>query len=308
MKNELKKQIAEGLSKYLEDNCMSQNVFSEQTGINVAYLSALRAGNHNVGATPIADKWYFLIADKIGYKLEKSYWETIPTSQLKRIVVTLEDAKKFGYTNTIIGETGSGKSFVAEMFARKYPVDAFKVIISQSDNINDIIDKILDALKIAGGKSRSKKLIDIQKHLKNMKHQGFTPILIFDEAEFMKQPALCAIKELYDNLKGTCAIILIGTNQLLKNFEKLRKRNKDGMPQLYRRLKFGIRILPVIDRNFSQFLIYIEDKALRRFIIENCDNYGELHDVLMPAMREADRLGEPLTEDFVRTILNMPKL
>ena len=42
-----------------------------------------------------------------------------------------------------------------------------------------------------------------------------------------------------------------------------------------------------------------------RFLRENCDNYGELHDVLVPAMREADITGEPLTVDFIKTVLDI---
>jgi len=93
---------------------------------------------------------------------------------------------------------------------------------------------------------------------------------------------------------------------LTDHIEKLRKRNRDGIPQLYRRIKFGINTLPRIDRSYKMFLDGI-NADLRRFLISNCDNYGELHDVLVRAQREAERTGQPLTENFVRTILNMPK-
>ena len=139
-----------------------------------------------------------------------------------------------------------------------------------------------------------------------LKLQGLMPMIIFDEAEYMKQPALCALKELYDNLNKKCALVLIGTDQLIKNIERMRKRNKDGIPQLYRRIKFGIRVLPSIDTSFKEFLNSIEDKELVKFLKSNCDNYGELHDALVPAMREADRIGEPLTEKLVRKVLNIP--
>jgi len=119
----------------------------------------------------------------------------------------------------------------------------------------------------------------------------------------MKIPALCAMKELYDNLKGCCAIVLSGHIQFTDNIEKLRKRNRDGIPQLYRRIKFGIRYLPGIDRKFDLFVAGL-DRELRKFLTEHCENYGELHDVLVPAMREADRTEEPLTVALVRKVLN----
>ena len=308
MKSQMKQQIAQSLAKYMHAHGMSQNEFAKQTGVNVAYLSAINNGDDKVGETPIANKWYEIIAEKIGVKLEKSYWEPVVTEQLKRTLATLEDAKEYGYTNVITGETGCGKSFACKLFASQYPIDTFIITVSQSDTIGDLIDKVLDTLKLPSAKSKSKRLNDITKHMRNLKHQGLKPMLMFDEAEYMKQPALCAMKEFYDNLQNVCSIIMIGTDQLIRNLDKMRRKNKDGIPQLYRRIKFGIRVLPMIDKTFKEFLNTIEDKGLRKFLCANCNNYGELHDVLVPALREADRTNQSLTEDFVRTILNMPNL
>jgi hypothetical protein len=143
--------------------------------------------------------------------------------------------------------------------------------------------------------------------LREFKMEGRQPLLVFDECEFMKQIALCAVKEFYDNLVEPkyCGIVLAGHYQLINNVERMKKRSKDGIPQLYRRIKFGCRYLPAIDAKFTLFLNGIEDKNLRKFLCENCDNYGELHDVLVPAMREADRTGDVITEGFVRKVLNI---
>ena len=142
--------------------------------------------------------------------------------------------------------------------------------------------------------------------LLKIKIDGRNPTLIFDESEYMKQPTLCNMKELYDHLIGKCGLVMIGTNQLIAKIEKLKNKNKDGMPQFYRRIKYNIRELRPIDTRFQQFLTGITDPKLVRFLQQECQNYGELHDVLLPAMREAKRLGEPLTENLVRKILNLP--
>ena len=90
----------------------------------------------------------------------------------------------------------------------------------------------------------------------------------------------------------------------MTHLEQMKRKNKDGIPQFYRRVKFGVRKLEPIDRRFPGFLDDITDRELVRFLTENCDNYGELHDVLVPSMREADITGEPLTVDFIKTVLN----
>lgn len=313
MNAELKKQIIAELESYLSVHSLSANEMAKKAGINVAYISALRSGKEILTVSsgkevPISEKWYKKIAEFIGFEIEQTYWEAVPTEQFLRTIATLEDAKKYGYTNVIIGSTGSGKTFTADIFVKQNPTDTFKITVGKLDTIGDLIDKVVDVLNLPTAKTKSKKIREIVKKLRQLKYEGLQPALIFDEAEYMNQPALCAMKELYDNLNGICSIVLIGTDQLTRNLDKLRKKNKDGIPQLYRRIKFGIRLLPNIDKTFKQFLNGISDTGLIRFLQQNCENYGELHDVLVPAMREADRTGEPLTENFVRTIIGIPNI
>lgn len=303
-----KEQVTDALNAYIQTNAISANEIVKRSGVNESYISSIRNGDLYAGKSEIKDKWYLIIADFIGLSLDKQYWNLQETPQLRRMLATLEDAKKNGQTNIIIGETGSGKSYISDLFIRANPVDTFKIVVGSLDTIGDLLDKIIDVLKIATPKTKSKKIGEIAKRLKQLKLEGHEPHIIFDECEYMKQPALCSMKELYDALIGVCGITLIGTSQLTDNLDKLRKKNRSGIPQFYRRVKFGIRELPSIDRSFKMFLENIQDKGLINFLKQNCDNYGELHDVLVPAMKEADRTGEPLTENFVRVILGMPKL
>lgn len=307
MKKEIKIEIVKSLEDYLATHQMSQNEFVKKTGINEAYISNMRNQSFAIGKTEIAAKWFELVAQKIGFQLQKQYWQPVATNQMNFMLSVFEDAKENGDTNLIIGDTGAGKSFITKLFASHNPLDLFIIKVGSSDNLADLIDKILEKAKIPTAKTKSKNINGIIKHMQKLKFDGYKPMIVFDESEYMKQPTLGMMKELYDDLSGHCSIIMIGTDELLDNLDKLRKRKKAGMRQFYRRIKFGIRELPKIDRKFNGFLDKIEDKELIKFLQTNCENYGELHDCLVPAMREADRLGEPLTEDFVRKVLNMPK-
>lgn len=316
MKQEIKQQIIESLEAYMEHHGISANDVAKKTGVNASYLSNMRAGNFTVlsgtNQVAIADKYFENIAKLIGHNLVKVYGQRVATPQLKRIIASLEGAKEMGYTSVLIGETGSGKTFTVDIFARSYPLDCFVVTVGSQDNMGDLLDKIAEKIGITTEKTKSRTLRAITRKMKSMRSDGLRPMLIFDESEYMKQPALCNLKEMYDHLYGVAALVLIGTEQLIKNIEKMRRKNRDGMPQLYRRIKFGILHLPLIDRSFKYFLndflnAELPDEVVR-FVRENCENYGEIHDVLVPAMREADRLGQPITENLIRTILNMPKL
>lgn len=320
MDKAVKDGIREALEAFLTEQNMTQNVFSEKSGVNGLYLKGVRDKENphiyiSKGVeTPISDKWYYKIAEYIGYKVQKTYWETKATDQFLRVLATLEDARKFGYTNVIIGETGSGKSYVCDLFQKKYRQDVFIIKLGKSDNVGDVLDKTIDALNIpdnkhqkvrGSGQTRSKSLRirKIIKYLQRLKLEGFNPTVIWDEAEYMNLATLCAIKEFYDELRQVAALILIGTDQLLDNLIAMSTSNKAGMPQFYSRIKFGIRELKSIDRKFPMFLDDVDDKAVRKFIETQCNNYREVHDILVPAMREADRLSVPLDVDLILNML-----
>lgn len=313
MTKETKDNIITNLEFWLDENGFSANAFSEKYNIPSNYISQMRNGKYFIPVDgvdrEINTKYFRMIAEVIGMDVsgKTEFWKLSETPQAIQIMATLEDAKLYGYTNIIIGETGCGKTYISDLFIKQNPKDNFKVTVGSLDTMADLLDKILDSLKLPQAHSKSRKIGTIIKEMKRLRLNGRTPILIFDEAEYMKQATLCNIKEFHDHLNKQCGIVLIGTHQLIQKIEKLKKKDSPGMPQFYRRVKYGIRVLKSIDTRFNDFLKGIEDKALVRFLQSECDNYGELHDALVPSMREAERLGEPLTENLVRKVLNLPK-
>lgn len=313
MTNKQRERIILELEHWMDVNDFSANQFAEKSKIPSNYLSYMRKGQEYVPVgdkqVPINDKYYRMVAETIGYSFgEPTIWKPQETPQLVQMLSTLEDAKEFGYTNIIIGSTGSGKTYAIDIFIKQAPKDNFKITVGSMDTIVDLLDKMCDALRIPTTHSKSRKINEIIRELKRLKLNGRNPVLIFDEAEYMKQATLCNVKELHDHLNKHCGIVLVGTDQLLTKIEKLKRKNSPGMPQFYRRVKYGIKVLKSIDTSFKEFLKDIPDKQLVRFIQRECENYGELHDVLVPAMREASRMDEPLTEALVRKVLNLPKV
>jgi transcriptional regulator with XRE-family HTH domain len=274
---ETKKLIVKAIEVFIDKHNLSQSDFASKSGVNASYIINIRKNDFTIkvgGKTiDIAAKWFNRIANFIGFETEKSYWKTVPTDQMKSILATLNDAKENAETAVITGDTGCGKTFVANLFAQKNPSDTYIIKVGSSDNLNDLLIKLLGKLKVVQYKaSKSSKIRTISAHLKAMSEW--------------------------------CALVLIGTSQLTDNIEKLKRKNKAGIPQLYRRIKFRIRALPTIDRSFKDFLNGIET-GLKRWLQANCENYGELHDVLVPAMREAERTNQPLTEEFVKMVLGI---
>lgn len=306
--------IAKALKKYLVENNFTQSDIVNKTGIRKEFVSIILKENskfmYDAKGTEafIHQKYFYIIANLCGFETEKKYWQTQPTPQTNAILAILTDAKKYSQTITIIGETGCGKTHTANLFTAKNSIDTFLVTAGSSDNLNDLLDKILDELKThSTGTSKSTKIRWIARRFEGLKTYGHKPMLIIDESEYLRQTSLCAMKEIYDNIHEFCSIVFIGTDQLIENIEQLKRRNKSGIPQFQRRVKFGLRVLPNIDRTFKQFIGDIEDIEFKRFLLTNCKNYGELHDVIVPVSIEAERLNVSLDMQLVRKVLNLPE-
>lgn len=309
----VKKEIISAVVAYMDQHSISQSDLATKAGVRKEYLSIMLKPESNFmysagkGAEGFINPRHFnALARFIGFSTEKEYWTTQPTAQTSAILANLSEAKENHQTLTIIGQTGSGKSYTANLFAQRNPLDVFLITVGASDSLADLIEKIAEKLKLNVGKSKSTRLRWIGFKMRELKFDGYKPMIIFDEAEFMRQPAICAMKELHDYMHEFCSMVFVGTDQFVQNVEKLKKRNRPGIPQFHRRIKLGLRVLPSIDRSFGIFVDDIEDTELKKFILRNCDNYGELHDMLVPATREADRLNVPLSMELVRKVLNLP--
>jgi DNA transposition AAA+ family ATPase len=312
MELKIKKNIATTARKFLLENNVTQTILADKCGVPKEYFSqilkvdtdfTINAGKGKM--VTIADKYFERIASFLGLSLTDTFWQIKQTPQLTMIIHEMYQAKQNGRTILVVGETGAGKTITANLLLKRYPADTYLVTVGSTDNLSDLIDKVLEQLNITTGPTKSKRLNDITKKLRKMREDGFNPQIIFDESEYMKPAALCSMKELYDHVNEFASIAMIGTEQLITNLDKLRRRNKPGIPQFYRRIKFGIRNVPDVDRTFKLFLDGLSTEV-KSFLRKICENYGELHDVLVPVRREAERLDKEIDVNFIRLVLNLP--
>jgi DNA transposition AAA+ family ATPase len=307
MKHEEKQAVKEAALAYMQEKGLSQNKFAKIIGVNASYMSNILNGvftyTHSKTGEDrdIDDRWFAMIADAIGFSLKKEYWPLVETDQFIDIAKELTEAKRTSKPRIIIGETGCGKSYTVERFTKAYPGEAFNVTCNKNDTISDLVRKIQTALKLNFEGSNSYRIDRISMELYKLSQLGLSPIITFDESEYLSVTGLLSLKTIYDYLKDMCSITLIGTSDLLNKLERSRKR--EGMPQFIRRFKAGIRVVRPIDRTFSRFFEGKGiSKGLRDILTRNADNYGELADYLEPAIREADRRGVALTEEFFNSM------
>lgn len=290
----LRKEIADAAKTYIDEKTISLNELARRSDINQAYISQMM----NLKGE-IADKWYYALAKGIGYPLDVVFWEHIPTAQYKAIVSHLEEARNLGRNRILIGDSGCGKTYSIDRYVMTNPQDTFRLTVSSLHTTRAVIDDIMDVIGLEPCGIPITKLRNIAHRLSMSQLEGRKPLLIVDECENLKLNAFGVIKSLYDKLEGVCPIVLIGTSQIEYKIANMLKLNKVGIPQFQRRFKAGERHLPPVDRSFKLFLENkVEDTKLRTYLRRICGNYGELHDYLELALREADRQGKELTYGF----------
>jgi DNA transposition AAA+ family ATPase len=294
MKEELRKEIVDAATLYIKEKGISLNEHARRSDINQAYLSQMI----NLKGE-IADKWYYALAKSVGYSLDIIYWEHVHTPQYKAIIAHLEESRTLSRNRILIGDTGCGKTYAIKRYVMTNPQDTYLITISTLHTLHTLIEDIMNSIGLEPCGIPVTRLRNIAHRLSMFQLEGRKPLIIIDECENMKNSAFGVIKSLYDQLEGVCPIVLIGTSQIESKIENMLKLNKVGLPQFYRRFKAGMRYLPPVDKTFRIFLdTKVEDNRLKAYLRRICNNYGELHDYLELALKEADRLGQDLTYGF----------
>ena len=232
-------------------------------------------------------------------------WQNFPTIQFKEIINELVEAKEEQKNLMIIADTGLGKSNAIKAFQNKNPKHTYVFTLGDSYNLMTLLNEVLSVFGLnthLWKNAKHKSLRQISTRLNELADQGAKPILILDEAENARIPVLKAVKELYDAVSGKCAIVLIGTTQLITQLNK--KATGQSIPQLRRRFKAGTRFITPFNKAKDMKLFfdaYIPNQPdIQDLLIRLCDNYGELHDYLDTFLRKCNTKNQQPTEELFR--------
>lgn len=306
-----KDQIIAAAKRYMADKGLSQAAFARLCEVSPSYVSAMMNGVYEYKTssdkvTPIADRYFIAMASRIGMSVMAAYWRTVETPQFVEMISTLEDAKERGVAKMIIGETGCGKTFATNKFIEANPVNTFKITVSNQHKIQEVTEDIgrVMHLDMPVRHRKAARMRIITDRLRELNAQVGHPQVIIDEAENLTHGMIGLCKGIYDAINEYASLILIGTPELIVKLDTMERYSYKypGIPQFRRRFKAGTVHLTPIDRtkHYDAFLADVPDTELRTLLRGLCDNYGELHDFLEPALRNADKDGVALTDKYFR--------
>lgn len=317
MTNEQKIEISAAATKYMQEKKLTAAAFSGVCGVSQSYLSNILNGTFTIGndgdkVTEIADKYFAAIADAVGFAIKKNYWPHVNTREFVEIVSVLQKSKNEHLMTRLIIDTGAGKTYAINQFRKQNPLYTYVLTIHNLMKVSDLFADLIDQMKISSKGAMGYRRAQCLMKLRDVRRNGGTPIVIIDEGENMNTTMRGMIKGFVDGVMGYASIVLVGTHQLLDIMREAKAKDKQAGPQLERRFKAGTRIIKISATNAVRFKPFFDklgiEDGLRKLLCELCENYGELHDYLVPALMEADARGVELTEQFFRLVNNMPEM
>lgn len=188
----------------------------------------------------INEKWEMLsdqkwnkIALLVDYRLDNSQkWEVVKDTFVYTFVSTqLKLSKKTSLPTILIDRPGIGKSQTAECFCEETE-NSFYVRCSDAPTKSGLVAAIAQSMGLKTDKKTETLIQDIVKHANGV----YKPILILDEAGFLKPTAWNIVHRIYNSCEYQLSLFLMGSIGLENEIKKGIKRNANGYGEVFSRL------------------------------------------------------------------------
>lgn len=259
-KQEIKVSLASYVARYTSQNAAANSL----TNVSAATVSQIL----NDKWEKIADEMWRNIASQVGV----SNWVKVETRCYQLIHQTLADAQQYANTHAVTASAGSGKSYSAADYAATHP-NAYHITCCEWWGPKSFFAEIL---RIMGLESRvvnndNSAMIDtIVAALKRKEH----PVVIFDEADKLQNKVLYGFISLYNQLEGSCGLVMMATDNLERKLKDGVRRNTAGYSEIYSRL--GRRVIAIKGNSANDVVKLcqangISDQDAIDKVISDCD-------------------------------------
>ena len=292
--------IPQAMQRFLDERGVKQPEIVKLSGVNKATVNLISRGIEFNGNTRISDKYYKQIANAIGLKLEKAYWQHFNTFNFKQAILTFENARKNKERRGIDGNTGLGKTYAATAFKKKYPAIVTLVKCDEIANTKEFVISIAEELEVPTFGTKHKILKAVVEKLKS-KDEAF---LIIDEFENSKKGIIPVIKYLADELEGVVPIVVLGID-VEKMLSNAAKKEKQGFIQVNRRWSFGRTFFNQdITEDIENIceLVGIERKTVINWLKARVRDFGSLENIITAVLIEHEKSDEPITTEMLNEL------
>jgi DNA transposition AAA+ family ATPase len=154
------------------------------------------------------------------------------TTNFRLMLRTLTEAQQYSSMYAITGEAGHGKTFAQKYYADKYK-NAFYILCNEHWTINELLDEIYRQMGMSPvNNSPAIKMWEIGTRLRALDN----PLLMFDEANTLKNPVMQIFKSLFNELENHCGITITATNHLTQKLLRGKQLNRLGFKEIWSRI------------------------------------------------------------------------
>lgn len=230
-----KNEIATLLKEYVSGYSSQAKATAQLHGVSEATCIQVLKQNWK----DISDAMWVNIGKQVGWNTRQV--AIVETQDVRTLVEFFSIAREEGANFAITGAPGTGKTCTAEWYAgmnRKSAV--YHIACSEYWNKKMFLGQILGQMGITNtGYNVGEMMAAI---VSNLRRQ-YQPLLIIDEIDKVSDNVLYFYITLYNELKGVCGIVLLGTDYLNKRILKGVHRNTKGFKEIFSRL--GSKFIPL---------------------------------------------------------------
>jgi energy-coupling factor transporter ATP-binding protein EcfA2 len=160
-------------------------------------------------------------------------WQAVKTKNVSAVSQTVSAARSMGDMLCVTGETGTGKTYAAELLSQKVK-NTYYLLGDVTTTKASFVDGLIKSVNVgASVKTLSAKMNAVVNHLCSLDGRA---VVIIDDVGKLKNSVLQMIQVLYDRIQGNAGIVLLGTPALRTKIKKDVVAQRGFMPELSGRI------------------------------------------------------------------------
>lgn len=223
--------------------------------------------------------------------MSRDDYKLAPITSFRQIVEEVKYIAEIKSTLNIFGSSGYGKT-VGLNYTTQHIDNSFLIDVRPAETSRVFLSRFLDALDgiIWGPHSLPKSgpiswLIERTCH--DIRVNNKLNLIIIDEAGNLKKSSQSHLRQMIDNLKGYCGIVLAGPTRYRINLEKWSKDHSTGIPELMTRMHKRYTLDPPSFEDIELICRYndISDMKVVKYIYDNCPQLRAVRDHIIDYKR-----------------------